>query len=107
MDGELPGKSALLAAERTAWHHRVDARLLAEVFGDLSLCVLPNPNPGTALSPGQLGLPDPYRPGVPAGGGGLERRWVSLFRALKETYSSEGKKNFLAPTIVQQWIRIR
>lgn len=73
---------------------RVGARLLAEVFGDLSLCVLPNLNPGTALNPGQLGLSDPYRPGVPAGGRGLERRWVNLFRALKEAYSSEGKRTF-------------
>lgn len=84
----------LMAAEGTAWHHRAGVRLLAEVFGDLSLCVLPNLNPGTALSPGQLGLSDPYRPGVPAGGRRLERRWVNLLRALKEVHSSQGKRTF-------------
>lgn len=94
MDRELPGNSGLMAAERTAWHHAVGVRLLAEVFRDLSLCVLPNLNPGTALSPGQLGLSDPDRPGVPAGGRRLERRWVNWFRALKEAYSSEGKRTF-------------
>lgn len=43
--------------QRHSLHHQLCIRRLAEVFGDLSVCVLPNLSPGTASSsPGHLGL---------------------------------------------------
>lgn len=90
-----------MAAERHPLASQGLHEALAEGFGDTSLCVLPNLNPGTdclkiSRAPGTFGSLQVK--GV-WGSRGLEKSWADLFGPLKEAFSSVGTKNFLAPTI--------
>lgn len=79
--------------QRHSLHHQLCLRLLAEVFGDLSLCFA-KPESWDCLiisrAPGTFGSLQAW---VPVGGRGLERRWINLFRALKG-HILQWEKNF-------------